>query len=235
VAARSAARRTQVDPTAGETAIAANIGADLEEWYRAHGRVFPWREFRDTYRLTVTEVLLQRTRAEVVALFLPGFLSDYPDWPTLASATTGDLAARLAPIGLQARRAAVLQRLARAMEGRDGLPDELDPGVGQYIARAVRVAANGDALAMVDANFVRVLTRYFAGPWMADYRYDRRLQGLANSLISGAADPRAANWGVLDLGAAVCRPRVPDCVICPLHDGCRSAPQSNATANVDTP
>jgi A/G-specific adenine glycosylase len=116
------------------------------------------------------------------------------------------------------------------MAGRDGLPDELDPGVGQYVARAVRVAAYGDPLAMVDANFVRVLMRYFPGPWMADYRRDRRLQSLASSVIGGAADARAANWAVLDLGAAVCRPRVPDCVTCPLRDGCRAAPRGDPTA-----
>jgi A/G-specific adenine glycosylase len=84
----------------------------------------------------------------------------------------------------------------------------------------MRVTLNGERVAMVDGNFVRMLRRVFAGPWMSDYRYDSRLQELARAIVQGATDPRHANWAVLDLGATICIPRRPRCSDCPLVDAC---------------
>jgi len=94
------------------------------------------------------------------------------------------------------------------------------PGVGQYIGRSTRVSLHASREAMVDANFVRLLQRLFAGPWMADYRHDRRLQQLALAIVEAAGDPRVANWAVLDLGATVCTPSRPRCGECPLAAHC---------------
>ena len=215
--------------TRHELEIARDFGKSLEVWFRANGRRFPWRRWRDPYRLTVVEILLQRTRAGVVADFAPRFLRRYSNWANLAAAPPVVLEAELQALGLQKRRAAALLALARAMRSRDALPDESSPGVGQYVARAVRVGVLADRLAMVDGNFVRILRRAFGGEWMADYRYDPRLQGLAAALVSGARSARIANWAVLDLGAAVCTPSSPDCGACPLQDPCRFRASSGST------
>lgn len=76
---------------------------------------------------------------------------------------------------------------------------------------------------MVDSNFVRIVRRIFVGEWKADYRYDDRLQAIASAIIAGAADPRVANWAILDLGAQVCVPRRPRCDWCPLSTWCSFA------------
>jgi A/G-specific adenine glycosylase len=153
----------------------------------------------------VVEVLLQRTNADVVDSFARTFLMQYPDWDKLAAADVATLAAALRPIGLQRRRAASLHALACAMQGTPK-PENWDvlPGVGQYISRALAVAIDGDPVAMVDSNFVRVIRRAFSPPWMSDYRYDPRLQELAGAIVRSSPDPRSANWAVLDLGALIC-------------------------------
>ena len=214
-------RRPRRSATRRELAEARSLGPLLEQWFEKNGREFPWRRWRDPYRVAVTEVLLQRTRAEVVTRFIPHFFERFPGWGALAAAEPGDLENELEVLGLQKRRAMSLLALARSMRGSADLPGDTAPGVGQYIDRAVRVAINGEAVAMVDANFVRIVRRVFSGVWMSDYRYDPRLQGLALTMVEGAKDPRTANWAVLDIGAGTCTPTSPRCDQCPLRGACR--------------
>jgi A/G-specific adenine glycosylase len=215
------ARRVQAEALSTDLDRASLCAALLEEWYPRNGRRFGWRSWTDEYRVLVTEVLLQRTRAEVVESALPAFLVRYPSWVGLAATSHEELRAILAPLGLSDRRAASLRGLAQMMAGRIA-PIEYEqlPGVGQYIGRSTRVSLHASREAMVDANFVRVLRRVFVGPWMADYRHDRRLQRLALAVIETAGDPRVTNWAMLDLGATVCVPGRPRCGECPLAAQC---------------
>jgi A/G-specific adenine glycosylase len=208
--------------SASESARAGDSGAAAESWFELHGRSFPWRDWGDPYRLVVVEVLLQRTRAETVAAFVEPFFGLYPGWPELARAERPILEGLLQPLGLHRRRADVLLRLAVTMTEDPVLGEHL-PGFGQYVDRAVRVALRGEPVAMVDSNFVRVLKRMFGGPWRSDYRFDKRLQVLAQAFVAGASDPRAVNWAVLDLGATVCTPRRTYCQMCPLASFCEFA------------
>jgi A/G-specific adenine glycosylase len=109
------------------------------------------------------------------------------------------------------------------MVERDAPVTEEAPGVGQYIGRAVRVMTRGESAAMVDSNWVRVLHRVFDGAWMADYRYDPRLQALSQAVVDGARDSRVVNWAMLDVGATLCLPRSPRCAACPLAEACAYA------------
>jgi A/G-specific adenine glycosylase len=207
----------------GDRFRASAIAQSLADWFPRAGRSFPWRDWRDPYRLAVVEILLQRTRAETVAAFAPAFFRRYPDWLSLASTPRAELEERLAPIGLQARRAASLVALAEAVTRNDLDPwSRAAPGIGQYISRAIRVGASNDSLAMVDSNWVRVLQRAFPGGWTSDYRYDARLQSIAAEVVRGSGDARAANWAVLDIGATVCLPRNPRCGQCPLVNDCET-------------
>jgi A/G-specific adenine glycosylase len=206
--------------TEAELPRAARLTPLLEHWFVGSGRTFPWRSWVDPYRLTVVEVLLQRTRAETVAAFAPRFFEDFPGWKALAESAPGELEAYLAPIGLQGRRGASLRSLASHVLDHGEEMSEAAPGVGQYISRAVAVALRGAPVAMIDSNWVRVIRRVFAGPWMADYRWDPRLQRLANAVVEGGADARHVNWAVLDLGAMLCRPKRPQCGACPLLANC---------------
>ncbi len=208
--------------TRAELEQAKTIGAGLATW-AADGnlRSFPWRAWRDPYRVTVTEVLLQRTRAETVRELLPGFFKRYPSWRRLAGAEEADLSVVLQPIGLHRRRSRSLIALASAVVAHGPPVDESLPGVGQYVARAAAVSLRNAPEAMVDTNFVRIVRRAFEGPWMADYRYDPRLQAIASTIVR-AGSPRHVNWAVMDLGSLICRPAGPRCAACPLAGDCRT-------------
>ena len=112
-------------------------------WYQRHGRQFPWRQATSCYERIVAELLLQRTQANTVAKFYPGFIEEYPSWEVLAQATEDDLRALLQPIGLWRRRASTMVALASVMAKKQGrLPvsrDELErlPGISQYMASSI--------------------------------------------------------------------------------------------------
>jgi A/G-specific adenine glycosylase len=201
----------------------------LLRWYGRHGREFPWRSSTATeYVQIVSEVLVQRTRAPVVAEAMPGFVSRYPSWSALGGASLSSVEKELRPLGLWRRRAKALTELGAAMEQLGGkFPEsrvEIDalPAVGMYVGNAIELFVHGRAMPLLDVNMARVLRRVFGLASRADVRADRTLRVLAEGLV-GCRKPREVNWAVLDLGALVCRPSDPDCGKCPLRNHCRFA------------
>ena len=196
-------------------------------WFAKNGRAFPWRrKSASTYQKIVAEVLLQRTRADVAAAFIPGFTRTYPSWRSLGEAKRAHLEQALKPIGLWRRRTEALTRLGREMVRRRGrFPGqrnklEMLPGVGQYIANAVFLFYHHEAQPLLDSNMARVLERFFGPRQLADIRYDPYLQALALAVTSHKT-PVEMNWAILDLAALVCRLKSPSCERCPLALKCR--------------
>lgn len=207
-------------------------------WFQANGRDFPWRRpGLDLYTHAVTEVLVQRTRADVVARHLPGFLSEFPNWESLADAPDHALEDALRPIGLHRRRARALRALAAHRLATDRFPShradlERFPGVGQYVASAILLFEYGLPEPLLDSNMARMLERFERPRTNADIRTDPFLQEASRVLV-GAADPVIVNWATLDLGALVCKPRVPDCPACPLLEKCNWAAEHAPTGSDD--
>lgn len=198
-------------------------------WFRSSGRHFPWRNPSATrYALVVSEILLQRTRAETVAGFFPRFVKRFPGWKQLALATEDELRAFLEPIGLWRRRSASLCALAAEMRTRHGrfpsTREELEtlPGVGQYVASAAMVFCHGKREPLLDVNMARVLERCFSPRTLVDIRYDPWLQALARAVVNHPR-PCEINWAILDLAATICTIRNPRCEACPLKGVCRFA------------
>jgi A/G-specific adenine glycosylase len=198
----------------------------LLDWFTRHGRKFPWRRSRATlYTQIIAELLLQRTRAEMVSDFLPEFLKRFPSWHRLARASERDIGAMLKPIGLWRRRAKSLKQLAMEMSirkgryPRDRLEIESLPGVGQYITNAIMLFCHEAPEPLLDVNMARVLERYFGPRTLADIRYDPYLQDLARRVLFGTS-AEAMNWAILDLAATICTTRSPLCTKCPVSSGC---------------
>jgi A/G-specific adenine glycosylase len=195
-------------------------------WFASNRRHFPWRKRNaNLYQRVVSEILLQRTRAEVAASFLPQFTKRYPSWKKLALANEACLAEFLRPLGLFRRRAASLINLARVMAERNGrFPREKSevmalPAVGQYVCNAVMLFSGRQAEPLLDVNMARVIERCFGPRKLVDIRYDPELQDISRLVIFG---PRAIdlNWAILDLGALLCRKSRPHCSDCPLSRLC---------------
>ena len=198
----------------------------LLAWYANNGRKFPWRRgSASKYKLVISELLLQRTRAETVANFFDTFISQYPSWKKLAEANEHGIGRVIRPIGLWKRRALTLKRLATVMAKRNGrfprtrAEIEALPGVGQYIANAILLLCHGEAQPLLDANMARVLERVFGPRKLADIRYDPYLQDLAFEVVQ-CKEAKELNWAILDLAASKCLPRKPRCNTCPLEEVC---------------
>jgi len=212
--------------SAADKSALATLARGLVEWFPSGGREFSWRATDwDPYRLIVTELLLQRTRAETVQRFVDNFFDTYPGWTELEKAPRNQLEVDLAPIGLQQRRAASLQRLAGSMLELGGIvPHDREaidrlPGIGQYIANSIELLVHGVPRPLLDTNMSRVIERYVHPRKMADIRYDPWLQSAAQFLVE-EDNSKMINWAVLDFAAVVCKPRIPDCRICPVRKNC---------------
>ena len=198
----------------------------LLAWYANNGRDFPWRRSTlSNYKLVITELLLQRTRAETVASFFSTFINQYPSWLKLAEANEAEISQIIKPLGLWKRRARTLKQLAIVMAERNGrFPRtragvEALPGVGQYIANAILLLCHGEMQPLLDASMARVLERVFGPRKLADIRYDPYLQDLAFEIVQ-CKEAKELNWAILDLAASKCFSRNPLCHSCPLEDVC---------------
>ena len=180
------------------------------------------------YKLIISELLLQRTRAETIGKFLGTFFSHYPSWKKLTGASEAEIRNVIQPIGLWRRRSPILKRLAIEISKRNGrfpskrIDIEELPGVGQYIANAILLFCHGEAQPLLDAGMARVLERVFGKRKLADIRHDPYLQGLAFDIVQ-CSNARKINWAILDLAAKTCLIRKPRCDECPLVSDCVSA------------
>ncbi|HXE71936.1 MAG TPA: A/G-specific adenine glycosylase [Candidatus Nitrosotenuis sp.] len=197
----------------------------LLDWYRRHRRDLPWRGQRDPYALLVSEVMLQQTRVETVIPYYLRFLERFPDWQALAEASEHDLLAAWSGLGYY-RRARNLQRTAREVRARGGLPEEPEelvrlPGVGPYTAAALASIAFGRPCLALDGNALRVWQRYLALDERPTAALRRRLESLLLPLLPPG---RAGDFtqAVMELGAQVCTPSSPACPECPLAAGCQA-------------
>ena len=195
----------------------------LLDWYRQNRRDLPWRHSRDPYRVLVSEIMLQQTRAETVKPYFHRFLATLPTVEALANADEPTLLKLWEGLGYYSR-VRNLQKAARAvMENHGGvIPADFDalltlPGVGRYTAGAVASIAYDIPVPAVDGNVLRVLAR---------------LTGDDTDILSPAAKktaeenlaPHVPTLGagdftqsLIELGALICTPGEPKCGDCPLQ------------------
>jgi A/G-specific adenine glycosylase len=197
----------------------------LLAWGAHHGRSFPWRSTSDPYRLLIAEMMLRRTQARQVAPVYEDFLRHYPTPQELASAAEEDIERLLRPLGLPWRIPAFRQMAQHVVsEYRGEIPRDREallslPGVGEYVADAVRCFGYNEPVALLDTNTVRVAGRYFGFPVHAESRRRVPVKRAVACLVDPQS-PRASNLALLDLAATVCRPRQPRCECCPVAVGC---------------
>lgn len=205
------------------------IAARAEEWFEASQRSLPWRENYEPWHVWVAEVMAQQTRIEVVAARFPEFIERFPSPESLASADDDDVLTAWSGLGYY-RRARMLRAGAIEVVGRfDGeIPRRLEdlrsiPGIGDYTAGAIASTAFDQPVPAVDGNVMRLLARVDAldGPWRSA-KLARETTDAARGIVTSARSPRMLNQALMELGATVCKPREPACVICPLRTECRA-------------
>jgi A/G-specific adenine glycosylase len=192
----------------------------LLAWYEAHARNLPWRETTDPYRVWVSEIMLQQTRVAAVLEHYARFIKRFPTVAALANAREESVLAIWSGLGYyhRARRMhqaakVVVRERGGQLPSRSGEWIEL-PGIGRYTAAAVASIAFGEPVAVVDGNVERVLARLNgdgsmnASPWES-----------AQALLDSAR-PGDSNQAMMELGATLCTPRSPQCLLCPISTFC---------------
>ena len=203
----------------------------LLEWYAHNRRNLPWRQSADPYAIWVSEIMLQQTRVAVVVERYQLFMKRFPTLVSLALADEQKVLALWSGLGYY-RRARMLHKAAQFVAANFGgnLPERAKqlrilPGIGAYTAAAIASIAHGERVAVVDGNVERVLCRV-AG-WEAGSRKGggaqlrRKIEDLAGRLLDPAR-PGDFNQAIMELGATVCAPRNPQCLVCPLAADCKT-------------
>jgi A/G-specific adenine glycosylase len=207
-----------------------SVAQRIVVWQREQGRRgLPWQGQRDPYRVWLSEVMLQQTQVATALAYYERFVAKYPDVAALAAAPLDDVLALWSGLGYYSR-ARYLHRCAQTVMAEHGgrFPcssaalAELS-GIGRSTAAAIAAFCFGERAAILDGNVKRVLARHagFAAD-LANTAAQRQLWQHAESLLPPAADMPAYTQGLMDLGATVCLPRQPRCLVCPLHGDCEA-------------
>ncbi|HEY7302507.1 MAG TPA: A/G-specific adenine glycosylase [Bryobacteraceae bacterium] len=199
---------------------------DLLAWFDGSQRDLPWRRTRDPYSIWISEIMLQQTRVTAVLPFYERFLGRFPDFRRLAAAPESELLACWAGLGYY-HRARNLQKAAIRMRELDGFPDTYDeirklPGTGDYTAAAVASIAFDLPRAAVDGNVLRVASRIFDDGTSTSTASGRKHFRALATLLLDTSRPGAFNQAMMELGATVCLPRKPQCLICPVEQFCEA-------------
>jgi A/G-specific adenine glycosylase len=198
-------------------------------WYDRHRRDLPWRATRDPYRVWLSEIMLQQTRVAAVIEHYQVFLRRFPTIEKLASAREASVLAAWSGLGYY-RRARMLHAASKVIVREHGgrFPDTAEglqalPGIGRYTAAAIASIAFGEPVAVVDGNVERVLQRV-AGKRLAGEELWETADHLLDAKRSGDF-----NQSLMELGATVCTPRAPQCLLCPVVDLCATRGELVAT------
>jgi len=217
-----------MDRLDAESGVAARLRWRLLEWYGENQRDLPWRRSRDPYAIWVSEIMLQQTRVAVVVERYKAFMERFPTLVSLALAPEQDVLALWSGLGYY-RRARMLHKAAQFVAGNLGgnLPKaagdlRLLPGIGAYTAAAIASIAHGEGVAVVDGNVERVLCRlqgWEEAGRLGGATLRRKIEALAAEILDRRR-PGDFNQALMELGATVCMPRNPRCLVCPLMADC---------------
>jgi A/G-specific adenine glycosylase len=197
-------------------------------WFRQYRRDLPWRRTKDPYRIWLSEIMLQQTRVAAVIPYYERFLARFPNVHALAAAPQEEVLRLWSGLGYYSR-ARNLQRAAQETVAKHdgnfprGEKDALElPGIGAYTAAAILSIAYSAKHAVLDGNVARVLARIFAV--QGDLRDAKRWQSLQKSADT-LLDPKSPgdwNQAMMELGATLCTPQSPQCLLCPVTQFCQA-------------
>lgn len=200
---------------------------NLLVWYQANKRDLPWRRTSDPYRIWLSEVMLQQTQVITVIPYFEKFITNYPDIDSLADADEGRLLKDWEGLGYYNRIRNFQTAVKEVQNTYDSkVPDDPDvffslKGVGPYIGGAVQSIAFNNLLAAVDGNVLRVMARL-----NLDYR-DMTKASVQKSVkqnieVIMPLEAGDFNQALMELGATICTPRAPKCIMCPVQGHCEA-------------
>ena len=201
-------------------AVSRRFRRALLTWFDKNKRDLPWRQTCDPYRVWVSEIMLQQTRVAAVIEYYDRFLKRFPTVQKLAAARMDSVLAAWSGLGYY-RRARSLHAAAKQIvyEHNGHWPSSAEkwrqlPGIGRYTAAAIASIAFNEPVAVVDGNVERVLSRVIGQTLSREQSWS-----VAEALL-WSARPGDFNQAMMELGATVCLPRKPNCLLCPVRPLC---------------
>jgi A/G-specific adenine glycosylase len=199
---------------------------DLLDWFSAEQRQLPWREDSDPYKVWVSEIMLQQTRVDTVIPYFLNFISKFPTIEALASADEEAVLKAWEGLGYYSRARNLQSAVREVRDTYGGVvpsePKEISKlkGVGPYTAGAILSIAYGIPEPAVDGNVMRVLSRILT-IWedIAKPSSRRVFEEAVRKLISHE-NPSWFNQSLMELGALICTPTSPSCLLCPVREHC---------------
>ncbi|KIL47167.1 A/G-specific adenine glycosylase [Jeotgalibacillus campisalis] len=199
---------------------------DLIGWFEQEMRELPWRKNKDPYQIWVSEIMLQQTRVDTVIPFYHRFMEQFPTIEALANAPEEKVLKAWEGLGYYSR-ARNLQTAVREVheqyEGRvPSSPKEISSlkGVGPYTAGAILSIAYGVPEPAVDGNVMRVLSRVLSIWEDIAKPSSRKVFEEAVRYLISHKNPSYFNQALMELGALVCTPTSPSCLLCPVQAHC---------------
>ncbi|WP_458414608.1 A/G-specific adenine glycosylase [Schinkia sp. CFF1] len=201
---------------------------DLISWFLNEQRVLPWRKDKDPYKVWVSEVMLQQTRVETVIPYFNHFIEQFPTVEALAAANEEQVLKAWEGLGYYSRvrnlQSAVKEVVADYGGQIPNNPENLSKlkGVGPYTKGAILSIAYNIPEPAVDGNVMRVLSRVLLiKDDIAKVKTRKLFENAVRELVS-TEQPSEFNQGLMELGALVCTPKSPSCLLCPVQHHCRA-------------
>lgn len=211
-----------------EKQIVKEIQINLLNWYRKYYRELPWRQDKDPYKIWVSEIMLQQTRVETVIPYFKNFIRQFPTIQSLAIADEEKVLKAWEGLGYYSRARHLHAAAKEVMENYHGEvpndPEKLSrlKGIGPYTQGAILSIAFDMKWPAVDGNVFRVLARLFAlTDDIAQSSSRKKFEEIARSLIPEES-PGDFNQALMELGATICKPTSPTCLLCPIREDCQA-------------
>lgn len=201
---------------------------DLITWFEREQRDLPWRKDQDPYKVWVSEIMLQQTKVDTVIPYFNSFIEQFPNIQSLAEAEEDRVLKAWEGLGYYSRARNLQSAVREVHESYGGIvpnsPTEISTlkGVGPYTTGAILSIAYGVPEPAVDGNVMRVLSRILMiEDDIAKPKTRKVFEEVIRDLIS-KENPSFFNQGLMELGAMVCTPTSPSCLLCPVREHCRA-------------
>ncbi len=201
---------------------------DLVSWFKKEQRDLPWRKDSDPYRVWVSEIMLQQTRVDTVIPYYEKFMETYPTIESFAVADEEAVLKIWEGLGYYSRVRNLHAAVKEVVEQYGGqVPNTKEEisklkGVGPYTAGAVLSIAFGLPEPAVDGNVMRVMSRILLILEDIAKASSRKIFEAAVGELMYERDPSSFNQALMELGALICTPTSPACLLCPVREHCQA-------------
>ncbi len=207
-----------------------NIPNKILKWYDNNKRMLPWRKNTSTknreYFTLVSEFMLQQTQVKTVIPYFKNFIKNFPNLKSLAAANEQKILKNWEGLGYYSRARNLKKTAIELLKNFNGrLPKNVEklkslPGIGEYTSRSILAIAHNKPYIPMDGNVERILKRVFLLKTENQISKENLIK--KKSFFNISKRSRDYAQAIMEIGALVCKPKLPLCSLCPLTQNCKA-------------